>query len=48
MFSEFFIHRPKFAFVISIVLALSGFIALQLLPVAQFPSITPPVVQVSA
>ena len=48
MFSAFFIDRPKFAFVISIVITLAGLIALQAIPVAQYPEITPPVVQVTA
>jgi hydrophobe/amphiphile efflux-1 (HAE1) family protein len=48
MFSALFIERPKFAFVISIVITLAGLIALQALPVAQYPEITPPVVQVTA
>ncbi len=46
--SAFFIDRPKFAFVISIVITLAGLIALQAIPVAQYPEITPPVVQVTA
>ncbi len=48
MFSAFFIDRPKFAFVISIVITLAGLISLFTLPVDQYPDITPPVVQVSA
>ncbi len=48
MFSEFFIHRPKFAFVISIVLTLAGLLSIPLLPVAKFPEISPPTIQVSA
>lgn len=48
MFSQFFIHRPKFAFVISIVITLVGLLALNALPIAQFPQITPPTVQVTA
>ena len=48
MFSQFFISRPKFAFVISIVITLVGLLALQALPVAQFPQITPPTVKVTA
>ncbi len=48
MFSAFFIDRPKFAFVISIVITLAGLICLQALPIAEFPQITPPVVRVSA
>ncbi len=47
MLSNFFIGRPKFAFVIAIVIALAGVIALQLIPVAEYPDITPPVVNVS-
>jgi HAE1 family hydrophobic/amphiphilic exporter-1 len=45
--SEFFITRPKFAFVISIVITLAGLLALRGLPVAQFPDITPPTVSVT-
>ena len=46
-FSKFFINRPKFAFVISIVITLAGGLALLALPVAQFPEITPPTVRYS-
>jgi HAE1 family hydrophobic/amphiphilic exporter-1 len=45
--SKFFITRPKFAFVISIVISLAGALALLGLPVAQFPEITPPTVSVN-
>ncbi|MFC3149650.1 efflux RND transporter permease subunit [Litoribrevibacter euphylliae] len=48
MFSQFFISRPKFAFVISIVISLAGLIAMNVLPIAEFPKISPPVIQVSA
>jgi len=48
MFSSFFIGRPKFAIVISLVLSILGGIAFAVLPVQQFPDITPPVVRVSA
>ena len=48
MFSRFFIHRPKFALVISIVIMLAGGLAVTSLPVTQFPDISPPQVQVSA
>ena len=41
MISGFFIDRPRFAFVISIVLTLAGVVALFTLPVAQYPNITP-------
>jgi len=46
--SRFFINRPIFASVLSIVIVLGGFIALFTLPVAQYPEITPPTVEVSA
>lgn len=48
MFSSTFIDRPKFAMVISLVLSIMGAIAYMVLPVEQFPDITPPVVNVSA
>ncbi|UWQ89689.1 multidrug efflux RND transporter permease subunit [Rhodobacteraceae bacterium M382] len=48
MFSSFFISRPKFAIVISLVLTVLGLIGYMALPVAQFPEITPPVVTVNA
>jgi multidrug efflux pump subunit AcrB len=48
MFSRFFIDRPIFASVLSIVVTLAGGIALFALPVTQYPEITPPTVEVSA
>jgi multidrug efflux pump len=48
MFSRFFIDRPIFASVLSIVITLAGAIALLTLPVTQYPEITPPTVEVSA
>ena len=42
MFSAFFIRRPKFALVIAIVMTLVGGIAIEQLPVAEYPSISPP------
>jgi len=48
MFSRFFIYRPKFALVISIVITIAGILGYVSLPVEQFPDITPPVVNVSA
>src|SRR5215218_8189276 len=48
MFSRFFIDRPIFASVLSIVVTLAGAIAVFTLPVAQYPEITPPTVEVSA
>lgn len=48
MFSKFFINRPIFATVLALLIVVAGLIALNILPVAQFPEITPPTVQVSA
>src|SRR5439155_2105716 len=48
MFSRFFINRPIFASVLSIVITLAGSIALWTLPIAQYPEIAPPTVEVSA
>ncbi|RYH12028.1 efflux RND transporter permease subunit [Tropicimonas sp. IMCC6043] len=48
MISKVFISRPKTAIVISTVLTIMGLIAYSVLPVEQFPNITPPVVNVSA
>ncbi|MBR2299495.1 MAG: efflux RND transporter permease subunit [Alphaproteobacteria bacterium] len=42
MFSKFFIDRPRFAIVVSLVLVLLGLLALAVLPVSQYPEITPP------
>jgi multidrug efflux pump len=47
-FSHFFIDRPIFAMALSILIVLSGGIAYFLLPVAQYPEIAPPTVQISA
>jgi hydrophobic/amphiphilic exporter-1 (mainly G- bacteria), HAE1 family len=44
---HFFIKRPKFAFVISIVIVITGLIALLFLPVSLFPKITPPTIVVT-
>src|ERR1043166_3554387 len=46
MFSHFFIRRPIFAAVLSIVIVLSGLVALLNLPLAQYPQITPPSIMV--
>jgi multidrug efflux pump subunit AcrB len=48
VFSRFFINRPIFASVLSIVIVLGGTVALFTLPVAQYPEIAPPTVEVSA
>jgi multidrug efflux pump len=48
MLARFFIDRPVLAWVLSLVIVLMGLIALGLLPIAQYPPITPPTVRVSA
>src|SRR5438874_6858396 len=48
MFSRFFIDRPIFGTVISVVITLAGAVAVFTLPVAQYPEVTPPTVQVTA
>jgi hydrophobe/amphiphile efflux-1 (HAE1) family protein len=48
MLSEFFVRRPIFAAVISIVIVLLGVVSQGKLPVAKFPEITPPTVSVTA
>lgn len=48
MFSRFFIDRPVFATVLAILMILAGLITVKSLPIAQYPNISPPTVQVSA
>src|SRR5438445_7036229 len=48
MLARFFIDRPVFAWVISIVIVMLGVIAAALLPIAEYPEITPPTVEVTA
>src|SRR5438270_2899095 len=48
MLARFFIDRPVLAWVISVVIVLIGGIAAGLLPIAQYPQITPPTVRVTA
>lgn len=48
MMSSFFIERPVFACVLSIIITLAGLFALKVLPIEQYPNITPPQIQVSA
>lgn len=45
--SKFFIHRPIFAIVISIIIVIVGILAAFQLPIAQYPQISPPTVSVS-
>ncbi|QQL45333.1 efflux RND transporter permease subunit [Sulfuriroseicoccus oceanibius] len=47
MFSKFFIDRPVFASVVSIVIVVLGAVALVALPVARYPDLAPPTIQVS-
>jgi HAE1 family hydrophobic/amphiphilic exporter-1 len=47
MFSKFFIERPIFASVISIVIVIAGVVSYGALPIAQYPEITPPTVSVT-
>lgn len=47
MFSSIFVSRPKMAIVISLIITLMGVISYKVLPVEQFPEITPPVVNVT-
>ena len=46
--SRFFIDRPIFAWVIAIILMLAGVLAIKTLPIAQYPSIAPPAVSITA
>ncbi len=46
--ARFFIDRPIFAWVLAIIVMLGGVLAIKLLPIAQYPSIAPPAVAISA
>ncbi|HEX7726977.1 MAG TPA: efflux RND transporter permease subunit, partial [Rhizomicrobium sp.] len=46
--SQFFIERPVFAWVIAIVIALMGVLAIRTLPITQYPTIAPPAVVIVA
>jgi multidrug efflux pump len=46
--ARFFIDRPVFAWVIALLIILSGILAIRGLPIAQYPDIAPPVVNISA
>ena len=48
MISAVFVDRPRLAIVIAIVITIAGLISLSRIPIAQFPDIVPPQVQVSA
>ena len=47
MLARFFIDRPVFAWVISLIIMLTGIASIMSLPIAQYPSIAPPVISVS-
>lgn len=48
MFSRFFIDRPVFSWVIALVMMLAGLLAINTLPVSQYPQIAPPQVSITA
>ena len=48
MISKFFINRPIFSTVLALLIIVAGVVSLNLLPIAQYPDITPPTVQVTA
>ncbi|MEG2177526.1 MAG: multidrug efflux RND transporter permease subunit [Bacteroidales bacterium] len=48
MMSKFFINRPIFATVLSILIVVAGLVTMGILPIAQYPAITPPTVEVTA
>ncbi|MCB1112300.1 MAG: multidrug efflux RND transporter permease subunit [Chlamydiales bacterium] len=47
MFSEFFIHRPIFATVLALIIVIAGSVSMSVLPVSQYPTITPVQIQVT-
>ena len=47
-FSHFFIERPIFATVLSVLITIVGVVAYLVLPVAQYPEIAPPTIEVRA
>ncbi len=48
MFSKFFINRPIFSTVISLLISLAGIVSITMLPIEQYPDLTPPTIEVSA
>ena len=48
MFSEFFIKRPVFSTVLSLVFLLAGLVSISVLPIEQYPDIVPPEIQITA
>ena len=47
MLSQFCIRRPIFATVLSILIVLAGLLCLRILPLSQYPDISPPMVRIS-
>ncbi len=47
-FSKFFVNRPRFAAVLSIVIFIAGLVALPRLPISEYPEVVPPTVVVRA
>jgi len=48
LFSRFFIERPIFATVLSLLILIAGSVAMVVLPIARYPEITPPTIQINA
>ena len=48
MFSKFFINRPIFATVVSIIIVLAGLVAMISLPIKEYPAVVPPQITVQA
>ncbi|RYZ81521.1 MAG: hypothetical protein EOP06_23325, partial [Proteobacteria bacterium] len=46
--ARFFIDRPIFAWVVSLIIILAGILSLRLLPIEQYPDIAPPVIEITA
>ena len=47
MFSKFFINRPNFAIVISLIIIIAGTVAIRTLPVQEYPNVVPPQIAIS-
>jgi multidrug efflux pump subunit AcrB len=47
MLSAIFVDRPRFAIVIALVISIAGLVSLLVIPLAQYPDIVPPQVQVT-
>ena len=48
MFSRFFINRPIFAAVVSLIIIIAGVVSIKLLPIKEYPAVVPPQIRVSA